>query len=354
MNIRKAILRRTLILWVIAVTSAFSAVVEIATNGVTIGGTTDSVIQPQGNVSGQVFGPTYFLNHVYLEDDTQTPLHLRLPVGTNSTEAIVQAVLEQIANPFTEATKSNNWWEINVGYGGAAGMSFNGDVTFEDGIFVGDLNVSDELTLGGETITSWGDISFDPIPVFTNGAAAGLVLSNMPYSTFINGDFAQKPGIFWFGDYKQMVIHGGGENAPSIILVSDGADVPKGIYTSTNMTVHGNMEAASFTLGTNTITEWPTGGGGLSCSRVVTTNSSVAADDYLIWLDTRAFSSSSSVTLTLLDMAEDSQTIVVRRLGNDGTATIARGTNTWTLGYDGDGVTVDWVVAATNWYWRSF
>lgn len=94
------------------------------------------------------------------------------------------------------------------------------------------------------------------------------------------------------------------------------------------------------------------GGGGVDAGRVVTASSdTVAAGDYLLWLDTTA---NTNITLTLPDMAADSQTIVVRRLGNTGAATIARGTNTWTLAYDGDGVTVDWLGAATNWFWRDY
>jgi len=58
------------------------------------------------------------------------------------------------------------------------------------------------------------------------------------------------------------------------------------------------------------------------------------------------------MTLTLPDMDVDAHTLVIRRIGDTGGADIAHGTNTYSLLYDGDGATFDWVKARTNWYWR--
>lgn len=178
----------------------------------------------------------------------------------------------------------------------------------------GDLIVEGGIELGGEYRTNWpsggGGEGGDYLPAFNDGS----VFEHLSFS-------------YWVNDLY-------GTTFPSNLMVNGVFVARNGVY-----------------LGGEYRTNWPSG---LSTARVSATDTFVVAGDYLIWLDTRGFPSSQSVTLTLPDMAGDAQTIVVRRLGNDGAATIARGTNTWTLAYDGDGVTVDWLKAATNWFWRDF
>lgn len=120
----------------------------------------------------------------------------------------------------------------------------------------------------------------------------------------------------------------------------------------------GIIWAQPITIGSNTVQVLEIGTGDSSSgawtptARIVSDpTSTVLPSDYLIWLDT---SSTTNITLTLPDMTTPSQTIVVRRLGDTGTATLSRGTNTFSLLYTGDGCTVDWLAAKTNWYWRTF
>jgi len=87
---------------------------------------------------------------------------------------------------------------------------------------------------------------------------------------------------------------------------------------------------------------------------VLGTNDTVTAKDGLLWLDTSSLTNGQTMTLTLTDMDAASQTVVVRRIGDTGGADIVHGTNTYSLMYNGDGATFDWVKTTTNWYWRTF
>ena len=129
------------------------------------------------------------------------------------------------------------------------------------------------------------------------------------------------------------------------------------IVTSTNHV--GVVWGTPETIGTNTVEvlsiglQSASGGGGSGVwtptNRIVTAASDmVLSTDHLVWM-----MGETNQTLTLPDMAADSQTIVVRQMGNNGTS-IIRGTNTWNLTYYGDGITIDWLGATTNWYWRAF
>lgn len=134
-------------------------------------------------------------------------------------------------------------------------------------------------------------------------------------------------------------------------------ETPLKIITSTN---HAGVSwGTPETIGTNTVEVLSiglqvAGGGGGSgvwtpTNRIVTATSDyVLPTDYLIWM-----AGDTNQTLTLPNMAAESQTIIVRQLGDHSTS-IIRGTNTWELAYDGDGITIDWLGAATNWYWRAF
>lgn len=116
--------------------------------------------------------------------------------------------------------------------------------------------------------------------------------------------------------------------------------------------------ATSITLGGETRTNWPSGGGGSAwqpTSRVITSATyTVSADDCLVWMDSET--AATNQVLNLPDMTNESFTVVVRHLGNDFPTTIRRATatatNTYQLNGDGASVAVDWLGAKNTWYWR--
>ncbi len=275
----------------------YAAVVEIATNGVTLGGTTSSSAVPSGAAFSEVHAPTLFETNVFLFDEPQTPLHLRLPASTNSIGAIVDDVLAAMATnnafipkwPATYAFETSSIPEVV--YPNTATNEYAVRIT------------------RGSPGTTVAIHSKDNAGFFVPGASIYLR--------------ANSGGLFII-------------SAPSTFA-------------------SGDIKAASFTLGTNTITEWPTGGGGGGTasfdSRIIESASgTVSNSDYLIWMDSNV--SGTNQVLTLPDMEEASKTIVVRQLGDAYYTTLQHGTNAYVLSGDGTAVALDWLGARTNWYWR--
>jgi hypothetical protein len=84
--------------------------------------------------------------------------------------------------------------------------------------------------------------------------------------------------------------------------------------------------------------------------RMVTTEiATVKPIDYIIWMD--SISAQTNQTLIFPNMGQQSQTVIVRQLGNYET-TLVRGTNTYSLAGDGASIAMDWLPIMTNWYWR--
>ena len=138
-------------------------------------------------------------------------------------------------------------------------------------------------------------------------------------------------------------------------------NVDTNAIVSAALAAAGTNDWASWTIGGVTRNAWAGGGTFEPAWRVVTeTNATVLATDYLIWLDGSAtganLGSDDEMVLDLPDMATESQTVVVRRLGNTGEVKLRRvsgtTTNTYALGSDGSAVAADWVGARTNWWWR--
>jgi len=322
-----------------------SALVSVSTN-TTLGGTYQAPqYTPTTAAFQDVHTPTLFETNVYLHDAPTTPLHLRLPATSNTVVASLNGLRGDVSiaagSSNVTVSAAGGTLTIDTGYGFDWYVAkTNGDWIIEQGGFYG-FRLSNGIFL--------------PLQVSTNNLGGNVTLGRNASAVNI-GQYATNISFGFMGANVKV--------APGVtnITIAEGS-------STTNFHIYNNPvfdDGLSFPGSTNKL-EYLNGGltyggepigggggGGLSSGRVSATNTTVDSSDYLIWLDTRTFSSSDSVTLTLSDMAADSQTIVVRRLGGTGTATIERGTNTWTLAYDGDGVTIDWLAAATNWFWRTF
>ncbi len=86
-------------------------------------------------------------------------------------------------------------------------------------------------------------------------------------------------------------------------------------------------------------------------SRLLTgASNEVAYSDYLIWMDSEA--AGTNQVLTLPNMTNDAQTIVVRHLGNDYPTIIRHGESEWLLQGDGAAVAFDWLLQKGKWFYR--
>lgn len=207
-------------------------------------------------------------------------------------------------------------------------------------------------TLGTNTITSWNDLSGVRslngwVGDFWLSAGEGVSITASSVAGTTNFTISATGG------------GGGGGGGGGSATVETNAIVELAVAAA--LAAAGTNDWQSWTFGGVTRNGWPSGGTFEPAWRVVTeTNATALATDYLVWLDGSAtganLGSDDEMVLDLPDMASESQTIVVRRLGNTGEVKVRRVfnnlTNTYLLGSDGSALAADWLGARTNWYWR--
>lgn len=236
------------------------------------------------------------------------------------------------------------FYRVRTGTGDRAGVYFALPVVALGGVMV-----------GGVLCTNWADI----------GGGGGGVSNAV---TSLNG---------WTGDFWLTAGEGVSISASSVAgrtnltISATGGGGGGSATVETNAIVELAVAAAlaaagtndwqSWTIGGVTRNGWPSGGTFEPAWRVVSeTNATALATDYLVWLDGSAtganLGSDDEMVLDLPNMESESQTIVVRRLGNTGEVKVRRVfggiTNTYLLGSDGSALAADWLGARTNWYWR--